>query len=516
MGRLHLFVLVSCLVLGGLALSAYKWLVLGFPLTPDDKADVYVLEGHFSFRTVGRPTKFSFYLPQSTSKYLIMDENFVSQGFGLSMVKDGDNRRAIWAIRSATGVVDLFYRAVVRQRITGVLGGESPRRERRRTPRLPDLELKDMELEAAKAVAKEIRSISADTETLISTLIDRLDSPDKKSHEALLLGRRPGERRRAEVAQMILNTLQVPTRLVRGIVLDREDPDLPILTYLQAFYGQQWHLVDPQTGGVDEEDSVFLPLLYGEGKLEDLEGGYRPKTTISARRVFEEALSGAIDSTAKLSPAFVEFSLFSLPIDMQNVYRVILMIPIGALLVTILRNLIGVVTLGTFMPVLIALSFRSTEALWGMIFFMFIVSVALIFRSYLEHLRLLMVPRLASVLCAVVIIMIATSIITHRLGIERGLSVALFPMVIMTMTVERMSILWEEAGGMKAIQAGLLTLVVALLIYYVISLEILRHLMFVFPELLLTLLGVLIMMGRYTGYRLLELKRFNPFLRTTD
>jgi hypothetical protein len=35
-----------------------------------------------------------------------------------------------------------------------------------------------------------------------------------------------------------------------------------------------------------------------------------------------------------------------------------------------------------------------------------------------------------------------------------------------------------------------------------------EHLMFVFPELLLVLLGITLLLGRYRGYRLLELRRF--------
>jgi hypothetical protein len=36
----------------------------------------------------------------------------------------------------------------------------------------------------------------------------------------------------------------------------------------------------------------------------------------------------------------------------------------------------------------------------------------------------------------------------------------------------------------------------------------LEHLIFVFPELLLLIIAVSLLAGRYTGYRLLELRRF--------
>ena len=182
--------------------------------------------------------------------------------------------------------------------------------------------------------------------------------------------------------------------------------------------------------------------------------------------------------------------------------------PLGALVVVILRNVIGVETFGTFMPVLIALAFRETRLLWGVLLFSALVVIGLSFRFYMEKLRLLLVPRLASVLTIVVLLMVAVSLLSQRLGFEIGLSVGLFPMVIMTMTIERMSIVWEERGPGDAVKQGLGSLLVAASCYLVMGLELVEHLVFVFPELLLVALAVTLMLGRYTGYRLTELARF--------
>lgn len=104
--------------------------------------------------------------------------------------------------------------------------------------------------------------------------------------------------------------------------------------------------------------------------------------------------------------------------------------------------------------------------------------------------------------------MSALSLLTHKLGLERGLSVALFPMVILTMTIERMSIVWEERGPSDALQQGLGSLFVAALAYLVMTMDYVEHLAFIFPELLLVLLAGTLLLGRYSGYRLLELRRF--------
>jgi hypothetical protein len=176
--------------------------------------------------------------------------------------------------------------------------------------------------------------------------------------------------------------------------------------------------------------------------------------------------------------------------------------------ILLMRNIVGFKTFGTFMPVLIALAFRETHLVAGIILFTVLVALGLAIRFYLDRLKLLLVPRLAAVLIVVILLMLIVSIVCHRLGIESGLSVALFPMVIITMTIERMSIVWEERGPREAVQEGIGSLITATLAFAAMSWGALAHLITTFPELLLVLLAATILLGRYSGYRLLELRRF--------
>jgi 7 transmembrane helices usually fused to an inactive transglutaminase len=111
-----------------------------------------------------------------------------------------------------------------------------------------------------------------------------------------------------------------------------------------------------------------------------------------------------------------------------------------------------------------------------------------------------------------VLLMAGISVLSHKLDIEPGLSIALFPMVIISMTIERMSIVWEERGASEAIQEGVGSLVVAAVAYVVMGIHRLEHIIFVFPELLLLVVAAALLAGRYTGYRLLELRRFKALL----
>jgi hypothetical protein len=244
-----------------------------------------------------------------------------------------------------------------------------------------------------------------------------------------------------------------------------------------------------------------------------MRGGKQLQATISVVLNKTAALYGIPLQSKVVTPILHKFSLFSLPVDKQAIYHVMLLIPLGALLLVLLRNVIGIKTFGTFMPVLIALAFRETQLLWGLILFSIVIALGLTVRFYLDRLKLLLVPRLASVLIVVILLMTAMSIISGNLGLEHGLSIALFPMVIMTMTIERMSIVWEERGWKEAVQQGLGSLAVAALAYMVMTNQLMSHLVFVFPELLLVVLALCLLLGRYSGYRLFELIRFRELLR---
>jgi hypothetical protein len=86
-------------------------------------------------------------------------------------------------------------------------------------------------------------------------------------------------------------------------------------------------------------------------------------------------------------------------------------------------------------------------------------------------------------------------------------------MVIISMTIERMSLVWEEHGPSEALQQCIGSLFIASIGYLLMSHPVLEHLIFVFPELLLTFLAFTLLLGRYTGYRLTELWRFRSVIK---
>ena len=167
---------------------------------------------------------------------------------------------------------------------------------------------------------------------------------------------------------------------------------------------------------------------------------------------------------------------------------------------------------GTFMPVLIAVAFIQTNLTVGLLGFLSIVGVGLVIRSYLSRLNLLLVARISAVIITVIGIIGILSFITYKLGLTQGMKITFFPMIILSWTIERMSILWEEEGPKEVVKQGGGSLLVAVLAYLAMDNGIIQHLTFNFLGLQLMLMATVLLMGNYTGYRLSELKRFKPLV----
>jgi 7 transmembrane helices usually fused to an inactive transglutaminase/Inactive transglutaminase fused to 7 transmembrane helices len=501
LNKTHLYVLAFILAAIGLSLFLYKVLALSFPLTPGAESYTWNLEAKITFAGNNEPVKLTFFTPRTTRRYALTNEAFVSRGYGLITAVEDPNRQATWSIRRASGLQTLYYRAeVVRVNTREPINPVQP-------PTIDNPGFDGAQQTAAHVLVSRIRQRSADNETMAAELLKLLNRTPPGENVAFLLGKDASTLAKMQLAGRVLALAGVPARVVHGIALKEQRERLPVVHWLEVYNKKWWQAIDPVTGAPSIPGN-YLAWWRGPLPMTRLTGGSDLRVILSVTREMEAAISTAVVRGQIKKPLLLKFSLLSLPIHSQQVYRILLMVPVGGFLLVILRNIIGISTFGTFMPVLIALAFRETQLLWGIVFFSALVALGLVIRFYLDRLKLLLVPRLAAVLIVVVILMALMSIFTNRLGIERGLSVALFPMVILTMTIERMSIVWEERGPFEAIKQGLGSLLAASLAYLVMHHREIQHLFFVFPELLLVLLAATLLLGRYSGYRLLELWRF--------
>jgi hypothetical protein len=502
---LHLKVLVILLVSLGVLITAYQIFILGIPVTEDETDDLWNIDAKVEFQANPRdPVKLQMFVPPLAQDYVSLNESFISNNYGVSINRADGNRKVTWSARRANGKQTLYYRLVLTKRYSG-------EQAKAKGPIFRDsIPVEGAEQIAAEALLAPIRQHSADVETFISETIKRVNNSNDDNVK-LLLGGDASTLNKAKVIELLLSIAHVPMERLHTIRLAADIQQSPEL-WVRSFNGENWLYFNPETG---EQGLPADRLLWwvGDDNLVNLEGGKQAHVSFSLNNSEMNAIRLAKLTDENTDVDFLEYSLYGLPLQTQQTFMIMVMIPIGVLVILILRNLGGLQTLGTFTPVLIALAFRETQLGFGIILFTIITALGLSLRSYLEHLKLQMLPRLSVVLTFVVVLIAAISLLSHKLGLERGLSVALFPMVILTMTIERLSITWEERGGGHAFKVAVGTLFAATLAHLLMSVPELNYFIFTFPAVLMIMVGFMLAMGRYRGYRLTELFRFKAFLK---
>jgi hypothetical protein len=496
----YVYALAALLTAIGLSMFVYKWQVLGFPVTDNQKTPIWTIETSIRFDSGPGSIKANLQIPTLTPGFRTLREYNISKGFGFSLNYVSGGREAQWAVRRADGRQTLYYRRVVYE--------DTGRDQSDTTPPFPPPPVINEPFKTAvEVLVSDVQDHSADAASFTTELLRLANDPSPDANVELLLVDAETSAEFVQTMTTILAYARIPARMIRGVVLADQQRSVAPLPWLEIHDGDRWRYFNPNTGEEGLPDR-YLIWWRGSEPLVRVEGGSGVEVNFAVQKNHLDSIAIAEQRAAMEQSRLVDFSMFSLPIRTQAVYSVLLMIPIGALVMVLLRNIVGIDAFGTFMPVLIALSFRETQLFWGVILFTLLVTLGLSIRFLLERLRLLLVPRLGAVLIVVVLLMLIISIVSHKLGMETGLSVALFPMVIIAMTIERMSVVWEEQGPADAMRGGAGSLVVAIFAYLAMGMDWLEHLIFTFPELLLLILAAVILLGRYTGYRLVELSRF--------
>ena len=509
MNNRHLFTLAGILFAIGIGVFAWRAFVLGYPILPGEREAFWNLEASIELEGDSDDVQVDLLIPNAPPGFSLWDENFISRGFSLSTrADDADNRWAVWSTGDGAGVHTLYYRAVGGQLDSD---REAEADEEPAAPESPDLD--GARAAAADYLVDEIGEISADAHAFARELLSRLNAEEPDDNVEILLGGDTERIDRARMARDLLHHAGLPARLVRVTPLPEQEGALTPESWIEVWDADAgWEIHAPDTGDPGLP-TAHLVWGYGDDPMVSVQGGSIGDLTLSANRVEVDALQASDIRGQVLAPGLERLSLQNLPVHAQNVYRLLLLVPVAAIVLVLMRNFVGVKTFGTFMPILIALAFRETGVLWGVILLIAIVFLGLAARFYLERLHLLAVPRITSVLVVVILLMVGLSLLSYELGLDQAITVALFPMVILAMTIERMSVVWEERGAGEALQQGAGSLAVAVVSYPVMFNPWVEHLVFVFPETLLAVLAVVLLLGRYTGYRLTEIHRFRALAR---
>lgn len=499
-----LIIAVILLVAIGCGMAAYKTLQLGIPFWRGQEVNDWQIEARISFLATGGRVKARLALPSSD----LVDPRSSeagSLGYRFAIEPNGQEYTAIWSAENREDRQALFFTIRIPEDSNSSCNPVPDR--------IPEIEppgLAGAVHEAAQRIVRQAREATTDPSLLVATLLEPFQRKDTRQEFVLLKNHYTKEHGALASIQMgmdLLGLAGVPTRIAYGVKLNEDAGSHPPVPLIEFYDGAEWMIRDPSDPSAIPDPRALFVWHRGGGPLLDLTGGENSKVTFTAAR---NPVPLAKLTDLQDSPWLIA-TLLGLPVSERAVFRYIVLIPIGAFVVVLLRNLVGIPTLGTFMPVLIALALLEIPLGRGLVMFSILIAVGLWCRFLLSRLNLLVVPRVAACVVIVTLLMILMSVLSHRLGMPGGIQITLFPMIILAWTIERMSLIWEEEGKRSALVQVGGSLVVAVLAYLWMQLGQVRYWAFYFPELLLVLLAGILLVGRYTGYRLSELIRFKSF-----
>lgn len=481
----------------------YKIAYWGFDLRPNRTANVWNIDAQISFMPTGQPIKVSLAVPSEPTEFKILNEDMVAKGYQIK--KDNDKGRIELTSAPQTQEQTLYYRLTI-------YDNEDSRGKLREkgvpAPRKPIYDEKQQQ-----TVDEILALAEAFNGSWPQKIISIFNQEPLNPTLAAFLPVKMSEKQRVQFMIDFLALKGIPARIARGVRLEEGRQAAEADLMLEAHDGYKWRLYDIYTGkaGVPKN---FIVFQHGGISLLDVQGGTDSRIRFSVLKsvISSFKLAEHRAQLNKLGKLF-NYSIYSLPLLEQNTLKWLLVFPLGILVVVLMRNVVGIPTMGTFTPMLIAMSLVKTGFWPGLICFSTIIAIGLVLRAVLSKLNLLLVPRISAVVIFVILIMQIMTITGYRMDWEIASSAVFFPIIITAWIIERASITWEEDGAANATSEIVYSMITAVATYFVISNEYIRHITFAFDEINLVILFIVMLLGTYTGYRLTELKRFTPLAK---
>jgi hypothetical protein len=499
-----------------MALSAFKVIQHELPLSPTEEQGPWQVELTVTVRGDGQRGSVRAMLPRSEAGQRIFDERASSDRLDWEVQDRESGRAGLWS-GWLEGVHEVVYRFRVQSSAVD-LPLRAPEVPSEVSRSLRSLYLKPSATipSTAPTVQAQIADLdlppptdlAARIQTVFSFATHEIATERTAAADVLLtLERREGN---PDGKERLLVTLfraaGVPARLSHGLELaDGARPEARV--WAEAWLGGAWIPASSVEGWIGRRPADWI--VMGRGTLAAVEASGARAVGHRYRALREHLRPDEIASLMAPDDPILSFlSLYRLPVGSQSLLHLLLLLPVGALITALFRNLIGVRSYGTFMPALIALALRDLTPPVGLALVGGVLLLGVSARFWLERLRLLMVPRLSILLCIVVLCVTAIALTSASLGSRDWLAGAAMPIVILTMWIERITITIEEEGIREAGIRVMWSLVIAASILPVYQSEQISYLMFTFPELVLAIMGALVWVGGYTGFRVIELLRF--------
>jgi len=519
--------LVVSLLLAASGIMSYKLYILNYPLAGLIPSISYQVDVNIDTTGHGDDISVQTYLPRSDSRQFISEEGNSSGLFNLSIENRPLNRIARWSAENIQGLQKIRYSySVEAKHIRYEIPDEMaiphsyPEDLQEYLQETQGIQVNDPLIEETldKLFPGGPLTILNAVTTIHRHLQDQFPNRKFSGFTDAITALKLGEAScngKSRLFVALVRKLGIPARLVGGLIL-KSGSKRTSHQWVEVYIAGHWVPFDTINDHFASIPANFLTLYYGDLVLfkhtSNINFTYSFNTL--KRLVPQREALDAIDHSG--FNIFNLYTIFEQVGISQNLLKIILMIPIGALVVVVFRNVIGVETFGTFLPALIAAAARETGLLWGLVGFVMIILVSSLVRKVLDWLQLLHSPKMAIMLSTVVIVMMTMTVLSVHFNLFELAHVTLFPIAVLAITAERFAIIEAEQGTRKAFRITLTTLIVISACYAVMDSLFLQSLFLAFPEMLLVVIALNLWLGKWIGMRATEFFRFRKLIFARD
>jgi len=463
------------------------------------------------------------FAPLNNIKQKISREQGISDSYSFSLTNEEVNRKITWQSGKISGNNRMEYVAYINSHHMKYVFNENTVL----SDHIPDnvkaylKESKNIQTKSAVIRAK-LNEITAEANTIYEKIraihlfitkdIRYINFSGELDAESCLLLMEGSCNGKSRLYVAMAQNLGLPARLVGGLILN-QSPKKITHQWVEIYINDQWVPFCPTNDHFAELPKNYVSLYYGDEVLFKRTSGIKFDYLYSFETVTLPRAD--VDQTFKELPINIygllsQFEKFNLSLD---IFVYLLMLPLAALVSVILKNIVGLETFGTFLPILIASVLSNTGVVTGITTFFGIIFLVYLVNTLISRLDLLYHPRMAILLSFVILGLLIVFSIGLKFKIYNLVYVVFFPVAIVAITINRVTILMEEASFKKLVTVTFNTIIVIVISYFFIHSMFLQMIMLSFPELILALVGLNIMVGRWAGFRLFEYLRFADLIR---
>lgn len=310
------------------------------------------------------------------------------------------------------------------------------------------------------------------------------------------------------VALARLNNL--PARLVGGLIL-KEGSKRTTHQWVEVFIEDHWVPFGPTNGYFAEIPQHYLKLYQGDHALirhtSNINFDYQ--FTIESETVAPAFF--AEERNSKDSSINLAVLLQSLNLSNQAIV-ILLLFPVCTLLITFLRNVVGLKTFGIFMPMLIAAACLFSGLMVGLIGFSVLLMIAWGVHTLLDLMRILKTARLSIVITIITtLFVVGLWMVESQYRMAFGV-LAVFPVVIISFVAERIHQTASHQHWGDILRMSLGTLITIGCCFLVMKSVLVQGVFALFPAVFLLVLAAQLYIGSWSGLRVTEVFRFRTLL----